>query len=224
MLLPKLAIDAEVSLCDITEELVRELALLEPTGMGNPAPMLKVEGSIVDWRIVGRQGNHLTFTMRDHHHEERRAIAFGLAEQAGGLVSCQENAAVAFVPVINEWREERTVQLQVRALARAGERSDFISRVMETYPWQLSPDYYLSSYLKKAVANLENKPSYEPAQIRISDLRRMEQAGSTQGKSVPWYISTALSALCCRSSRTLPRAAYCISREARSNRGLSMSI
>lgn len=171
MLLPKLAIDAEVSLCDITEELVRELALLEPTGMGNPAPMLKVEGSIVDWRIVGRQGNHLTFTMRDHHHEERRAIAFGLAEQAGGLVSCQENAAVAFVPVINEWREERTVQLQVRALARAGERSDFISRVMETYPWQLSPDYYLSSYLKKAVANLENKPSYEPAQIRISDLR-----------------------------------------------------
>ena len=36
--------------------------------------MLKVEGSIVDWRIVPA-GNHLTFTMRDHHHEERRAIA-----------------------------------------------------------------------------------------------------------------------------------------------------
>lgn len=208
LLSPKLAIDAEVSLGDVTEDLVRELALLEPTGMGNPAPVLKVEGSIVNWRIVGRQGNHLSFIMRADNQEERRAIAFGLAEQAGGLVSCQENAAVAFVPIINEWRDERTVQLQVKALTQASQPSDFVSSVMAAYPWQLSPDYHLSPYLKDAVTNLENVTSSHPLEVLCSDLRgswdKMEAIHKrvSPNASVLFLVHTAAEALeLCRQLR-----------------------
>ena len=145
---PRLYIDAEVQLAEVTEQLVEELAVLEPTGFGNPAPVLQVAGSVADWRCVGRQGSHLKFTLRDSENCERQAIAFGQAEQAGTLVSWQEHTAVAFVPTINEWQGARTVQLQVKAIAEASPRDDYISRAMGAYPWVLAGEYYLSPFVQ----------------------------------------------------------------------------
>lgn len=168
---PRLFVDAEVGLGDVTEELVEELALLEPTGLGNPAPVLQVGGSIVEWRCVGRQGTHLKFTLRDGELRERDAIAFGLAEQASSLQRYQENAVVAFVPTINEWRDQRSVQLQVKAITAAAPPADFVSRAMAVYPWDLDGSWYLSPFVKQALAGQVLQEKGEWRETELLDLR-----------------------------------------------------
>lgn len=202
LLRPKLRIDAEVTLDGVTEALVEELALLEPTGLGNPAPVLKAGGSIVQWRVVGRQANHLSFTLKDETNRERRAIAFGLAEQASSFVSCQDNVDVAFVPVINEWRDQRSVQLQVKALTSGTGSDDCIRRMMGDYPWKLAPEYARSPYLEAALNNvlLSSGREADSKTVNVVDLRgtwnkiQAFQERSQDQKRVLILVNTALEA------------------------------
>lgn len=110
---PKLQLDAEVDLRLLTTETVEEIQKLAPFGIGNPKPKLATpEVEIADGpRIVGSNGQHLQFTVRQGR-EYRKAVAFGRGDQMSELMD-HRRLRVAFEPMINDWNGRRTVELRV---------------------------------------------------------------------------------------------------------------
>jgi single-stranded-DNA-specific exonuclease len=112
-LLPKLYLDDQISLSELTSELVRTLQRLSPHGPGNPPPRLATAAvELVDSpRLVGSAGNHLQFTVREGQ-EYRRAVAFGMADQAEELLE-HRRVLLAFEPMLNEWNGRSSAELRV---------------------------------------------------------------------------------------------------------------
>lgn len=110
---PSLRLDAESSLAEFSEAVVKDLERLSPHGPGNPKPkfasrMLCVEG---EPRTVGRNGEHLQFSVSDGT-TRRKAIAFGQAHQLPGLAE-QRRCRVAFEPCLNTFNGRTSVEIQV---------------------------------------------------------------------------------------------------------------
>lgn len=110
---PRLHLDDEVELGQLTTPVVESLQRMGPHGPGNAAPRLATaEVELVDApRVVGRTGNHLQFTVRQGN-EYRKAIAFGFGPYADELAE-HTRLRVAFEPIINEWNGRRSVELRV---------------------------------------------------------------------------------------------------------------
>jgi len=108
-LIPKLHLDAEVQLADISKAFLDEIEALAPYGMGNRRPLFTTRSArVVSTRLVG--GSHLQLTL-EKEGVSHRCIAFGMGErepETGALLD------VAFRPEWNEWRGNRTIQLHVR--------------------------------------------------------------------------------------------------------------
>lgn len=82
---PKLKIDAQVSISELTYELLDQLEQFEPTGAGNPAPLLMSKDVRVSrFRTVGKDMSHLSMTLTDDHIS-CDAIAFNFGELAQKL-------------------------------------------------------------------------------------------------------------------------------------------
>lgn len=115
-LLPQVPIDAVVSSNQLSEELVAEFKDLEPFGCGNPRPCLALEGvELRDSRTVGRDKSHLKIVVGTTEREFD-GIGFGLGDWAEILKRHCGEIDVAFVPDINEWQGQRSLQLQIRDL------------------------------------------------------------------------------------------------------------
>ncbi|MCH7951290.1 single-stranded-DNA-specific exonuclease RecJ [Patescibacteria group bacterium] len=115
MLEPKLTIDCEIELRDITWELYRQLERLEPFGIGNPQPRFALENcEVVDARAVGDEGKHLKLTIK-----QSKSMANGIAFNQGFLVS-QLNPgtpiSLAFTLDKNIWNNREELQLKVKDL------------------------------------------------------------------------------------------------------------
>lgn len=112
-LVGRLRLDAEVPLHRFTEPVVEQIHRLGPFGEGNPRPRFATPCVEVlgEPRVVGRQQNHLQFTVRDEQ-AVRKCIAFdGVRwhEMLTGARRCR----LAVEPIINEFRGERRVEMQV---------------------------------------------------------------------------------------------------------------
>jgi single-stranded-DNA-specific exonuclease len=119
---PPLTIDTQVDPEELDLGLIEALHALEPFGQENPEPVLALCGARLAGspRIVGT--GHLRLDLRAGDRMFR-AIGFNLASLAPTCEAANENLDVAFVPRLNEWRGERSVELQMRDLrpgARAG--------------------------------------------------------------------------------------------------------
>jgi single-stranded-DNA-specific exonuclease len=110
---PQLRLDDEVNLGALTSEVVDALQRMAPFGEGNPRPRLAT--TVVDLvdepRVVGRNGAHLQFTVRQQG-VYRKAIAFGLGGEAARLAEHRQ-LRIAFEPILNEWNGQRKVELKV---------------------------------------------------------------------------------------------------------------
>jgi len=116
---PRLDIDALVAFSEIDSALIKALAHLEPIGQANPAPLFAAVGAHVapgSMRVL--KDEHLRFTLTQDGRAFQ-AIAFGMAEfyHTEGV---PELVDVAFIPQLNTWRGETSMQLQVKDLRPAG--------------------------------------------------------------------------------------------------------
>ncbi len=108
--------DAQVDLGEIREELVADLARLEPCGMGNPRPVLMARGVEVagEPKRVGKEGAHLKLWLRQNGAAVD-AIAFG----KGSLpVAKGDRLDVLFEAGINEYQGARRPQMNLREIAK----------------------------------------------------------------------------------------------------------
>ena len=113
-MVPAIEVDAEISLNDITPEMISQIKALSPFGEGNPEPLfcarsLEVLGS----RIVGER--HLKLRVRQKELSFD-AIGFGLAEKYpldGKIIN------MVFSPEFNRWEGYDRIQLRIIDLKKA---------------------------------------------------------------------------------------------------------
>ncbi len=87
----KLFIDAQISLSEISEELISLLRKFEPFGLENPSPLFATTSLEVVGRprVVGRK--HLKFTVRENKRKVFDCLAFGRHEEILRLKPGKEN-------------------------------------------------------------------------------------------------------------------------------------
>lgn len=114
---PVLNLEAAVSLSDVTETLVNELAALAPHGSGNPQPLLAACGVRLasPIRRLGQEGQHARFRV-EQDGAGLDVIAFRRSDDVSEAVAAGGMLDIAFTPVINTWRDRRNLELQLRDL------------------------------------------------------------------------------------------------------------
>jgi len=115
MLIPKIKIDAELSLSLITPKFYRILKQFEPFGPGNMTPLFLTQG--IDGndsiRSIGSDGSHLKMIVKTKDSKTGfDAIGFGLGKDAESLKKSQFD--ICYSVEENEFRGETTLQLRIR--------------------------------------------------------------------------------------------------------------
>lgn len=112
-LLPKLRIDADVDLPELTMTATEQIAALGPFGTGNPRPRFAtgVVHLADEPRCVGKRDEHLSASFTQEG-VRLRGIGFGLGDQLEDLKQ-HRRCRVAFEPMINEFNGRRSVEMQI---------------------------------------------------------------------------------------------------------------
>ena len=102
--------------CAVTPELltlksVEALSRLEPCGNGCPKPALMVEGLVVDRINMVGNGQHMRLQLRSRYHTVHGIFFSATPESAS--IAPGDLVDVAFTPQINEFRGERSVQMNI---------------------------------------------------------------------------------------------------------------
>ena len=103
--------------CTVTPELltirgIDALDALEPCGNGCPKPVLVMENLTIDRISLVGNGRHARLRLRQGYHT-LNAIGFGMTPQSASIEP-GDVVDVAFIPQVNEFRGERTVQLNIQ--------------------------------------------------------------------------------------------------------------
>ena len=107
-LLPRADVEID-DFSEIDEELVANLAKMEPFGNGNPEPVLKItRASVLSMRRMGADGQHIKLALRDKNGKVLQMLAFNASEEF--FREPGDEVVVWFQPTINEWQGVRTVE------------------------------------------------------------------------------------------------------------------
>ena len=107
-LLPRADVEID-NFSEIDEELVANLAKMEPFGNGNPEPVLKIaRASVLSMRRMGADGQHVKLALRDKNGKVLQMLAFNAPEEF--FREPGDEVAAWFQPTINEWQGVRTVE------------------------------------------------------------------------------------------------------------------
>ena len=107
-LLPRADVEID-DFSEIDEELVANLAKMEPFGNGNPEPVLKItRASVLSMRRMGADGQHVKLALRDKNGTVLQMLAFNAPEEF--FRDPGDEVAAWFQPTINEWQGVRTVE------------------------------------------------------------------------------------------------------------------
>jgi single-stranded-DNA-specific exonuclease len=112
-LVPKLRLDGEVSLGELTLATAEAVVGLGPFGVGNPRPKLATDWVEVaaEPRAVGKSQDHLQVTFQQNG-ARLKGIGFGLASHLEDLKQ-HRRCRIAFEPIINDYNGRRSVEVQV---------------------------------------------------------------------------------------------------------------
>lgn len=112
-LIPKIRLDAEVELEDLTMPTAEAISALGPFGAGNPKPLLATAWVDVasEPRCVGKKQDHLQATF-SQNGTQIKGIGFGLGHMLEDLKQ-HRRCRVAFEPIINDYMGRRTVEMQM---------------------------------------------------------------------------------------------------------------
>lgn len=97
-------------LSDIDDNLLEQIATLEPFGSANPEPIFKVESMLViNQRRMGADAQHIKLELRDLVGGSMQFLAFNAPDHYF-QVQPGEMVTIWFQPGINEWQGRRSVE------------------------------------------------------------------------------------------------------------------
>ena len=110
---PKLRLDSEVALAELTMPTAEAIAALGPFGAGNPRPKLAtgVVEVAAEPRCVGKTQDHLQVVLAENG-VRIKGIGFRMAHLSEDLKQ-HRRCQVAFEPMINEFEGRRSVEMQL---------------------------------------------------------------------------------------------------------------
>jgi len=109
---PILEIDSEADVNQLSEDLLEELSLLEPTGHMNAAPtLMSRKAYVLESRLVGKEGQHLKLKIARAGRPPLDAIGFNLGEWSHKLPG---HIDIAYQLEMNEWNGRKSLQLNVQ--------------------------------------------------------------------------------------------------------------
>jgi len=112
VLIPSLAVDAEVPLADLSWELHNQLEKLQPFGFGNAVPVfVSRHVRVLSARAVGANGRHLKLYVADTAGRSWDAIAFRQGYWDGRVPTWVD---LAYRLELNEWNGRINLQLNVQ--------------------------------------------------------------------------------------------------------------
>lgn len=107
-LLPRADVEID-DFSEIDEDLVANLAKMEPFGNGNPEPVLKItRASVLSMRRMGADGQHVKLALRDKNGKVLQMLAFNAPEEF--FREPGDEVAAWFQPTVNEWQGVRTIE------------------------------------------------------------------------------------------------------------------
>ena len=114
-------VDAEVELPELKTELLDLFPMLEPTGLGNPAPLFVARGvEILYPKAVGRERDHLKLAVRNPRKNGQPSVLFdAIAFNYGYLeeeFDRNTRADILFSYEWNEYNGNKRMQLNIRDL------------------------------------------------------------------------------------------------------------
>lgn len=110
---PTLSIDHSLDLEGVSLEMIEEINLLKPFGMGNEKPIHSIDDvSPLYCKQIGVDQSHLKLTVTDSDQQTLDAIGFGFGEMAEYLTPAAK-LSLAGTLDINEWNGNRKIQLMV---------------------------------------------------------------------------------------------------------------
>ncbi len=148
--IPKVRIDAEITLKDINHHLLKELKLLEPFGIGNPTPVFKFSGSVLNIRSMGRAGEHLRCLIQDQQGQSLEAVGFGMYQAMEENEKYREMINFAVYPQYGYY-DPNKFELLLRdfQVPPVFEATSYIEDwCINRYPWETSIDYQNISHLR----------------------------------------------------------------------------
>lgn len=94
---------------NLHEQLISDIAKLEPYGNGNPAPIFRVGPvEVIGRRTMGDHGQHVKYTLLDSQGGTLQTIAFHKSDEFTAEIG--EKVAVWIELTLNEWQGRRTVE------------------------------------------------------------------------------------------------------------------
>lgn len=110
----KVTIDMRLPFAYITEDLIRQLELLEPFGKGNPKPLFAERNLTVRHpRIIGRNKNVLKCILEDGSANRMEAVYFGDVQDCLRVMEEKKIMSFTYYPSVNEYMGRRTLQLTI---------------------------------------------------------------------------------------------------------------
>lgn len=114
--IPKMTVDLECSIHEVTVSMIEEIEGLAPFGMDNPSPRLLIrDAQLIEMKQIGKDGKHLKLTL-GQQNKVIEALAFGKGDLAH-LLSLDDRIDVVAEPNINEWNGSRKPQLLIQDLS-----------------------------------------------------------------------------------------------------------
>ncbi len=111
----KIAIDMAPPFEYLNEDLVEELKLIEPCGMGNKRPLLGAAGiQVVNGRLLGKNEDTYKAIARDKNGRMIDMIIFKTNVETLEYMQQHETVAITYTLDMNEFRGVRSLQLQVK--------------------------------------------------------------------------------------------------------------
>lgn len=94
---------------EVDEQLVADIARMEPFGNGNPEPVLRVGvATVLNTRRMGADGQHVKLSLRDAGGTVLQMLAFNAPEEF--LREPGDEVTAWFQPCLNDWQGVRTVE------------------------------------------------------------------------------------------------------------------
>ncbi len=120
--IPQMEYDISLTLDAVHEDAVRQMELLQPTGFGNPSPVILSDVWVDSVRAVGKEGAHLQMKLSDDFGQVS-AVCFGEGARAGELSG--QNRKMLHAPQLNVWRDRVSVQCEVKNILESDSESVF---------------------------------------------------------------------------------------------------
>lgn len=118
-LLPRADVEIK-DFSEVDEQLVADIARMEPFGNGNPEPVLKItRATVLTVRRMGADGQHVKLALRDAGGKVLQMLAFNAPKEF--FREQGDEVAAWFQPTLNEWQGARTVEGRLLHLALMGD-------------------------------------------------------------------------------------------------------